>query len=264
MSEEQGTYELAIHHQELTPSVWGMLERLATASHLSRAFGTRTEGEAAMKFLFCYENRLPLSAANMGLYVVNGRLAVMANVIAAQIRRHPDYDYEIKTLTDQECTVVILRRNGDGQMHAIGESTFTISDAHKAGLVDKENWRNYPRNCLFGRAITNGQRWYAPDVFSQPVYVPEELGANTDSDGAVIDGQATIVKPALTLDSLLEHWSAEQILVANSGKVPETQEELNAVKAALEAQDIEKEEMAARDAAMPVNIKPTNGSRMYK
>ena len=46
----------------------------------------------------------------------------------------------------------------------------------------------FPRNMLFARAISNGARWYCPDLFNgNAVYVPEELGAVVDGDGNVID-----------------------------------------------------------------------------
>ena len=45
----------------------------------------------------------------------------------------------------------------------------------------------FARNMLFARAISNGARWYCPDLFSgNPVYVPEELGAIVDGEGNVI------------------------------------------------------------------------------
>ncbi|NBO17384.1 MAG: hypothetical protein EBV07_00610 [Proteobacteria bacterium] len=54
----------------------------------------------------------------------------------------------------------------------IGNSTFTIEDAKKAGT---KNTDKFPRNMLFARAMSNGVKWYTPDVFAGPVYVPEEM-----------------------------------------------------------------------------------------
>ncbi|RDT44717.1 hypothetical protein DXF87_27490, partial [Enterobacter roggenkampii] len=34
----------------------------------------------------------------------------------------------------------------------------------------------FPKNMLFARAMSNGVKWFTPDVFSGPVYTPEELG----------------------------------------------------------------------------------------
>jgi hypothetical protein len=40
---------------------------------------------------------------------------------------------------------------------------------------------------LFSRALTNGARWYTPDVFGGPVYTPDELGAEVDAEGNAVE-----------------------------------------------------------------------------
>ena len=49
---------------------------------------------------------------------------------------------------------------------------------------------------MFARAMSNGQRWYAPDVFSgNAVYVPEELGAEVDGEtGEIVQGKYKVVQ----------------------------------------------------------------------
>ena len=46
------------------------------------------------------------------------------------------------------------------------------NDAKKAGT---KNLEKFPRNMLFARAMSNGVKWFTPDIFSGPVYVPEEM-----------------------------------------------------------------------------------------
>ena len=53
-------------------------------------------------------------------------------------------------------------------------STLTIKDAAKAGLVNKDVWKNYPKNMLFARAVSNACRFYCPEVISG-YYSTEEL-----------------------------------------------------------------------------------------
>jgi hypothetical protein len=92
---------------------------------------------------------------------------------------------------------------------------------------------------LFGRALTNAYRWYAPDVFSQPLYTPEELGAVVDAEwsytseeGTETVTEAAVETPALaqqetvTLQSLVTEYSAEKIMAANKNKIPSTDEDL--------------------------------------
>jgi hypothetical protein len=54
----------------------------------------------------------------------------------------------------------------------LGKSTFTIEDAKKAGTKTIDR---FPKNMLFARAISNGVRWFTPDIYDSVVYVPEEM-----------------------------------------------------------------------------------------
>ena len=218
--------------QELTPSTWEMLMSVGTAIKASRVFGSATAEEAAIKLLFCYENGLPLTTASNGLYVVNGRIAAQTNVIAAQLRRHPDYDYEVIEITGKGATVAILRRV-DGKLTEAGRASFTEADAKQAGLLGKDNWKNYPEDLFFARALSRAQRRYAPDVFGQPVYTPEELDQN------IVDATSWTVTPPVTgpakpdLFALVEAFGAEVVMAANGGVIPGSDDEVAAVAEAL-------------------------------
>jgi hypothetical protein len=71
------------------------------------------------------------------------------------------------------------------QWEELGEFTYAIEDAERAGLVKEgSSWVKYPQNMLFARAISSGVRLYCPDVFNgNLVYVPEEMGVQVDEDG---------------------------------------------------------------------------------
>ena len=215
------TRELVVTRQELTPTVLNMFMELDQAAYKSRRFGV-TEGETAIKMLFCYENGLPLSAANTGLYVVNGRMEVMGNIVASQLRQHPEYDYQVARLDDKGCTIRIVR-HGD----PIGEATFDESHAARAGLLGKDNWKAYPEDMYFNRAMSKAYKRFAPDIFSGPVYVRGEIS------GDVVDATWTVQEPvaevkAVTLDELVEQHGADAVLAANGGKVPASVEEVQA------------------------------------
>lgn len=223
--------DLVVMQNKLTPDVWQMLMSVADASFESRQFGIARQGEAAIKMLFCYENGLPLTAANTGLYIVKNKLAVQSNIIAAKLRLHPNYDYKILEHGNEICSIEFLRRGHDGEFHTEGISTFDKEDAKKAGLLTKDVWQNYPRNMYFGRAISNGQKWYAPDLFSQPIYIPEELGMKVDSEGSpIIEGDFSVSgSQEMTLKDLQEKFEIKDILAINGGKIPSTSAEVQAV-----------------------------------
>lgn len=222
--------QLIVPEQKLTPDVYEMLEKIALASYESRKFGLTKPGEGTVKLLFCLEAGLHLSTANTGLYIVNGKLAVQSNVIAAKLRQHPNYDYEIKEHTDKVCTIEIWRLGRSGEWGIAGVSSFTIEEARKADLLKKDVWMHYPKNMLFGRALTNGYRWYAPDVFGMPLYIPEELGMKVDGEGSpIIEGVFQDVTKEMTLADLQAKYDIEAILKANDGKIPSTEKEILAV-----------------------------------
>jgi hypothetical protein len=155
--------------QQITPGVWGMLKDIGDAFYRSQKMSIHTAAEGAIKALFCLENQLPLTAAR-GLYFVNGRLGIESGVIAALLRRHPDYDYNVKRLDDQGCTIEVLRFD-----EVIGEASFDKDDAKRADLLSKNTYQKYPDDLYFAKAITRAQRRYAPDVFMAPVYASEEM-----------------------------------------------------------------------------------------
>ena len=104
-------------------------------------------------------------------YFVNGKIGITSNTIAALIKKSKKYDYRIDTHTETECAISFY----NGTEKPIGISTFTIKDAARAGIVNGVNWKNYPRNLLFARALMNGARFYCPDVMCSFTISVEEL-----------------------------------------------------------------------------------------
>lgn len=129
----------------------------------------KTQAQAAVKILAGRELGLSPFEAMSGIYFVNNRMALTSNIMASLIKKGKKYDYSVKKLDDQECTIVVTK--GDVE---IGVSTFTVKDAAKAGLINKDNWKNYPRNMMFARALSNAVRWFAPDSVSG-YYLIEEI-----------------------------------------------------------------------------------------
>jgi hypothetical protein len=82
----------------------------------------------------------------------------------------------------------------------------------------------------------------APDVTAGMVDFmirPEQFGVALDNEGNIIEGETKIVEtqtvqtvtkePSVTLNELLDQYSAEAILQANGGTIPGTSEELERV-----------------------------------
>lgn len=145
----------------------------------------RQEAQAAAKVIAGMELGIGPVAAMRDIYIVENKVSLGAGLIAALIKRSGRYDYRVTRLDDDACLIDFFQSG-----EPIGTSSFTGDDASKAGLKGR-NWQTYRRNMLFARAMSNGARWYCADVFSGPVYVPEELGAEVDGEtGEVLSAPA--------------------------------------------------------------------------
>ena len=156
-------------------------ERAAQAMAASGYFQDAAKAaQAIVKILAGHEMGFGPFASMNGIHIIQGRPAVGANLMAAAVKRSGRYNYRVTEMSDTRCAITFYE---NGQV--CGESVFTIEDARKA---QTKNLDKFPRNMLFARAMSNGVRWYCPDVFAgSAVYVPEELGAAVDSEGNVID-----------------------------------------------------------------------------
>jgi len=159
------------------------MDELARLSEMFLKSGFFTDAKSAaqcgVKILAGMEHGFEPFASMTGIHIINGKPTLGANLIAAAVKRNEKYDYRVKELTDKVCRITFFEHGEE-----IGESEFTIDDAKKA---QTKNVDKYPRNMLFARAISNGVRWHCPDVFSTAVYTPEEMGAEVDESGNVID-----------------------------------------------------------------------------
>lgn len=129
----------------------------------------KSQAQAVVKILAGKELSLSPFESMASIYVVNGKLALTSKAMSGLIKKSKKYDYVIKKLDDTECIIDITK---DGEV--VGSTSYTFKDAAKALLVNKDNWKNYPKNMLFARAISNACRFYCPEVISG-YYVKEEL-----------------------------------------------------------------------------------------
>lgn len=138
--------------------------------------------QAIVKILAGQELGIGPVAAMTGIYIVKGRVTLSANLMAAQIKRSGHYDYHVTRIDDTGCEITFYQ-----DKEPIGVSTFTEADAKAAGLLGGENWKKYPRNMYFARALSNGAKWYCPDLFAGPVYTPDEMGSSISYESSYVD-----------------------------------------------------------------------------
>lgn len=150
---------------------------------------SKQAAQAIVKVLAGAELGFPPIASMNGIHIINGKTSMSANMMAAAIKRSGRYNYRVAKLDEQGAEIVFLEKSG-GDWHEIGRSLFSLADANKAGLTTGKNghmWAKWFRNMAFARAMSNGAKWYCPDVFGgMPVYTPEELDVQVDEDGQAL------------------------------------------------------------------------------
>ena len=145
--------------------------------------------QAAVKIIAGREMGVGPFASMKNIYIIEGQTTISSNLIAAKVKSNPKYDYRIKELNDQGCVIAFYEKI-NGEADHLGDSRFDHQDAIKAGLANKTNWQRYPRNMYLSRAISNGVKFYCPDVFyGMTVYTPEEI----DDDWAVNPADVEVV-----------------------------------------------------------------------
>jgi hypothetical protein len=178
-----------------------------------------------------------------GIHIVKGKPTIGANVIAATIKSSKKYNYTFAEFTEKACELIFFELGKE-----CGRSRFTIEEATRAGLTAKDVWKNYPKNLLFARAISNGAKWFCPDLFNgSPVYTAEEMGSNVDGEGNYISVEAEYVKdvthpqsePVKPTSNVKSNWHPDILaFIANwTGKSEKDVEQVLALSKVLEVGD---------------------------
>jgi hypothetical protein len=147
----------------------------------SRDFNVTSAAQVAVRILVGREKGLSPFDSLAAVNLIGGRPTFTANAMAGFVKRSGRYDYRIKTLTNELCEIVFFEGKEE-----LGVSSFSMKDATTANLVKGNNWRFYPRNMLFARAMSNGVKWFCPDILACGAYITGELG-----DPDVIDADFT-------------------------------------------------------------------------
>lgn len=186
--------DLAVYQpQNQVLATYDDVEKAAKAMAASGFFqDTKQASQAIVKILAAREIGFGPFAGMTGINIIQGKPAFGANIMAAAVKRSGRYNYRVTEMSDKACVIEFMELFS-GKWQPAGVSSFTVEDARKAGT---KNTDKFPRNMLFARAMSNGVRWYCPDVMNgSVVYTPEELGAEVDQDGEVISGTVITANP---------------------------------------------------------------------
>lgn len=167
----------ALAHHELDTLTLGNV--LAKSGYFKDA---QDAAKCIVKVLYGREVGIGPATSMSAIHIVEGKPTYSSTLMATLVKRSGKYNYRVLTLTNDKCELAFFEREG-GKMEEIGRSSFSMDEARAAGLAGRPVWKSYARNMLFARALSNGARWYCPDVFGgTPAYTPEELGAEVDGE----------------------------------------------------------------------------------
>ena len=191
---------------------------------------TKSAAQAIVKIQAGQEIGIPPFAAMTGIHIIQGKPAIGAGLMAARVKGSGKYDYQVVEQTEKVCSIDFYQGK-----KMIGNSTFTAEDAKKA---QTKNMDKFPKNMLFARAMSNGIKWFTPDVFAGPVYTPEELGSNViteDTTAEVIEWSLSETA-AKELQDLINNSTLDangRVSATNSITNAASQVEIDKIKARL-------------------------------
>lgn len=149
-------------------------------------------------------------ASMAGFHIIQGKPTISSNLMGAAIKRSGKYNFKVLEISEIICRIEFFENK-----ESCGTSTFTIEEARKAGT---QNLLKYPKNMLYARALSNGAKWFCPDILNgSPIYTPEELGAEIDAEGEVINPEPNKTTPP-------PQKSPIEILKENANKMIQTLE----------------------------------------
>lgn len=167
-------------------------------------------------------------ASMTGINIIMGKPTISAGLIASAVKGSGKYDYKVKEMNEKSCSVDFYQGK-----EFIGNSTFTLEDAKKQST---KNLDKFPKNMLFARAISNGQKWFCPDIFQISVYVPEEMTEQTEEINHVEIIEVSKEIPTLSnaqLEKTLNSTKAtmtKALIAISNGSVIATQVQILAIE----------------------------------
>jgi len=147
--------------------------------------------------------------AMRSFHVIDGQPSMKPEIMLALVRRA---GHSVHGETSANGATVTGVRRDTGDTISV---QYTLEDARRANLLNKDNWKKYPHNMCWSRATSQLCRMLFQDVVLGAGYTPEELGATVNADGEVIE--TTEAPTALNPDGHIASAEAKRTLVAMCG-----------------------------------------------
>jgi hypothetical protein len=224
------------------------IEKMATAVAKSGLFGVRTPDQAMSLMLIAQAEGLHPAIAARDYHIIQGRPSLKSDALLARFQANGG-KIEWVEYTDQAVAAKVSHPQG-----GTVEIRWSYQMAERAGLTKNPTWRQYPRQMLRARVISEGVRAVFPGV-AVGVYTSEEVQDMTiSSSSTVVAAEPQLVDPVVLvreapdLETLKTRFR-DAVVLARKSKDRELEESLNFAKdsrkAELEAIVVEPQEVAA-------------------
>jgi hypothetical protein len=128
----------------------------------------------------------PFASMNY-IHVIDGKPSLSAEAMVMLARRAGH------SITGETSSTGARADGKRGDTRDEMSATFTNADATAAGLLGGTNWKKYPQDMYWARAVSALCRRLFPDVFLGAAYTADELGAQVTEDGEVIAAAVDVV-----------------------------------------------------------------------
>jgi len=144
----------------LEPTSLDSAYRVATLAAKIGIGGVRSPEEALIRIMHGRTLGITAMQALRFVYVVNGRPSVDSTLMRALCLSHPDCEEFAPLKTTPVMATFRAKRRG----HEPVTLTWTLEDARRARLAEKESWRMYPAQMLRARVTADLARLVFPDA----------------------------------------------------------------------------------------------------
>ena len=202
------------------------LERMAEAVSASKLFGITNKEQALALMLVAQAEGLHPATAARDYHIIQGRPSLKAD---AMLARYLNSGGKVEWHEHTDATVSATFSHPAGGSLKID---WDMARAKQAGLGDKGTWKQYPRQMLRARVISEGVRATNPAV-ATGIYTPEEV---QDMEPARKEKEINPQPKALSEKALkaalsefeAKGFDAQKVRAAIGHDQPWTKDEMNA------------------------------------
>jgi hypothetical protein len=159
---------------DLEPRTVEEAMRVATIVAKASLYGVRTTEEAFIRIATGKELGLTAMQSLRGIHVMNGRAVLDSALLVALVKAHPACEYFKLVESNDQIATYKTSRKGEGET----TMSFTVEQAKRAKLLDKDVWKFYPEAMLRARAAAALARAVYPDQLNG-LYLTEEIESVT-------------------------------------------------------------------------------------